>query len=906
MTLKRFSSRKEQLDKEFLAKALDGAKKYLRIAGYFRSSIFELVGEEISRIPEVKILCNSELELNDFQMATQRETLLKEKWNQVDIGRESFSQGDRYQKLDELLKKGNVEIRVVPKERIFIHGKAGVITDAEGQRTSFVGSVNDSKSAFSGNYELVWQDDTEESANWVEEEFYALWKEGIPLPEVILDEIHRFANRREITVSVVNPTNVAEVTMVESPIYRGGEQLQPWQRSFVTLFLQHREIYKKARLLIADEVGLGKTLSMATSALVSSLLEDGNVLVLAPSTLCLQWQTELKDKLGISSAVWNSSKKVWIGVEGQFLSPRGNPESIKKCPYKIGIVSTGLVFHQKEGGDFVKESGILSRQKFGTVILDEAHKARVKGGFGNESNKPNNLLEFMFKLAKNARHVILGTATPIQTRVREVWDLLEVLNTGANFVLGDDYSRWHNLEEAIDLVKGDRQILDTNEAWEWLRNPLPPNGETPNIDLIRENIQIHSYDFVYPYKIESLDYLVREVHLAECLERDFFKKNNPLLRHIVLRKRVELEDQGLLDKVGVDTHPLPNKMNLYRDKFIGLGLYTNPPFEEAYRQAEEFCKLLQQRTGIAGFMKTLMLQRICSSFYSGLSTARKMLKHSDLQEDGQELFQETEHILNGMESGEIICLKKIIEELSRDTAVDPKLNTILYFLKDFQTEGKTWLEHGCIIFSQYFDTARWVAKELALKLPGVLVGLYAGAGKSGYYKDDRFNSAERNSIKEGVKTREVKLLVATDAACEGLNLQTLGTLINIDLPWNPSRLEQRLGRIKRFGQVRKKVDMLNLVYYSTQDEHVYNVLSTRLKDTYDIFGSLPDTIEDDWIESEEKLKEELDFYIHKRKEAENAFSIKYRDTINPNSNRWEKCSEVLSRRDIELVMGVGW
>ena len=424
--------------------------------------------------------------------------------------------------------------------------------------------------------------------------------------------------------------------------------------------------------------------------------------------------------------------------------------------------------------------------------------------------------------------------------------------------------------------------------------------------MIRENIQIHSYDFVYPYKIESLDYLVREVHLAECLERDFFKKNNPLLRHIVLRKRVELEDQGLLDKVGVDTHPLPNKMNLYRDKFIGLGLYTNPPFEEAYRQAEEFCKLLQQRTGIAGFMKTLMLQRICSSFYSGLSTARKMLKHSDLQEDGQELFQETEHILNGMESGEIICLKKIIEELSRDTAVDPKLNTILYFLKDFQTEGKTWLEHGCIIFSQYFDTAQWVAKELALKLPGVLVGLYAGAGKSGYYKDDRFNSAERNSIKEGVKTREVKLLVATDAACEGLNLQTLGTLINIDLPWNPSRLEQRLGRIKRFGQVRKKVDMLNLVYYSTQDEHVYNVLSTRLKDTYDIFGSLPDTIEDDWIESEEKLKEELDFYIHKRKEAENAFSIKYRDTINPNSNRWEKCSEVLSRRDIEQVMGVGW
>lgn len=101
--------------------------------------------------------------------------------------------------------------------------------------------------------------------------------------------------------------------------------------------------------------------------------------------------------------------------------------------------------------------------------------------------------------------------------------------------------------------------------------------------------------------------------------------------------------------------------------------------------------------------------------------------------------------------------------------------------------------------------------------------------------------------------------MATDAACEGLNLQTLGTLINIDLPWNPSRLEQRLGRIKRFGQARRCVDMLNLVYHETQDQKVYRTLSARLKDTFDIFGFLPDTIEDDRIESEELLQERIDF-----------------------------------------------
>jgi len=148
--------------------------------------------------------------------------------------------------------------------------------------------------------------------------------------------------------------------------------------------------------------------------------------------------------------------------------------------------------------------------------------------------------------------------------------------------------------------------------------------------------------------------------------------------------------------------------------------------------------------------------------------------------------------------------------------------------------------------------------------------------------------------------------VATDAACEGLNLQTLGTLINIDLPWNPSRLEQHLGRIKRFGQARKTVDMLNLVYHETQDEKIYTVLSERLKDTYDIFGSLPDTIEDEWIEDVEKLAERMDIYIHERKRAQDAFSVKYRTTLDPEANRWELCSEVLSRKDIVKVLSEPW
>ena len=84
MTLKRFSCRLERLDKAFLAKSLEGATKYLRIAGYFRSSIFELIGEQIAKIPEVKILCNSELGLADFAVATGRETALGVDFGAID------------------------------------------------------------------------------------------------------------------------------------------------------------------------------------------------------------------------------------------------------------------------------------------------------------------------------------------------------------------------------------------------------------------------------------------------------------------------------------------------------------------------------------------------------------------------------------------------------------------------------------------------------------------------------------------------------------------------------------------------------------------------------------------------------------------------------------------------------
>jgi ERCC4-related helicase len=281
-----------------------------------------------------------------------------------------------------------------------------------------------------------------------------------------------------------------------------------------------------------------------------------------------------------------------------------------------------------------------------------------------------------------------------------------------------------------------------------------------------------------------------------------------------------------------------------------------------------------------------------------------MLRREVFEDEDQS--QAMQDALSGLTSEEAGHLRTIAEELSRPEARDPKVGAVRYFLTENRTEGKTWLEHGCIVFSQYYDTSYSLGAELAIALPGEPVGVYAGAGKSGLFRGKDFASVEREEIKKAVKSREIRLLVATDAACEGLNLQTLGTLINVDLPWNPARLEQRLGRIKRLGQARRTVDMLNLVYHETQDETVYQVLSRRMRDRYDIFGGLPDTIEDDWIESAEQLDKMMDEYIHLRDRARDVFELRYQETIDPDKDRWELCSRVLSRRDIVDRLSAPW
>ncbi len=892
--IRRFSSRQGKLDHVFLRERLTGARRYDRIAGYFRSSLLDLVYEDIAAIEQVRIVCNSDLDPRDLsaaRSAAQQAMALREKWFERPPEAESLLGRDRYQKLYELLVRGNLAVRVVGRsDTPFLHGKAGVIEGRDGSTLAFIGSNNETRQGWREHYEILWEDDDPEAVTWLRGEFEHLWALGIPLPDAIVDEVDRCARRIEFRrVEDVPPDALAAAAMAEAPIYARGESLMPWQQAFVTLFMQQRERYPAVRLLLADEVGLGKTLSLATASVLASLLGDGAVLILCPATLTQQWQVELWDKLGVPSAVW-TNKKTWLDHTGHHIRTRG-AEDVARCPYQIGIVSTGLVFQPTAERDH------LLRRSYGTLVLDEAHRARRAAGVGRSAGDPNNLLAFVTEASKSSRHILLGTATPIQTDVNELWDLLDVLGRGADHVLGRSSSRWRSSRTVLDLITGAKRIENEGEAWDLIRNPLPPRVEDPLFDHVRTDFGIGETECFSSRSAVELQPFTR-AELTDRVEEtrnglSFFQRHNPIVRHTVLRKRATLEARGLLPRIAVDIHPSGADQS---SLFVGYGLLTSGPIDRAYVAAEAFTNLLSQRKKSAGFMKSLLLQRICSSLAAGLSTALKLLGRDGEEDEGDEELEQP----NDLTDAERAALEEVVRHL-QERPVDPKFEAVLHYL-----EGEpAWLNYGCIIFSQYYDTARWVAEELAAKLSGEPIGLYAGADRSRMLRDDRHVHVERDLIKKAVKDREIRLVVATDAACEGLNLQTLGTLINIDLPWNPSRLEQRIGRIKRFGQARESVDMLNLVYHGTRDERVYERLSERMRDRYDLFGSLPDVIEDDWIENIEALDERIAEFIEKKRRA-NAFDIRYADTVDPSGEPWEKCSRVLSRKDFVERLSRGW
>lgn len=899
--IKRYSSRRETLSASLLNERLVGAKKYDRIAGYFSSSILEVAGEAIETMEgKVRIICNSGLDIKDVQTAKLAQNAMRREWcdfNPIEI----TSPEKRFKRLYDFLSSGKMEVRVVPDSKFgLIHGKAGVITLKNDEKTSFLGSTNETLNGWKINYELIWEDSSDEAVNWVQEEFDALWNDpcAVKLADFIIDDINRISKRNVIS-SVDDWKGKGEPAsvVIEAPVYRQEFGLWEHQKYFVDLaFREHKKPYG-ARYVLADQVGLGKTIQLALSAQLMALYGDKPVLIIVPKTLLKQWQEEMNTLLDMPSARWNG--KLWVD-EKDIEYPNSGLEDVKKCPRRVGIISQGLIVSNSPVIDY------LLQQEYECVIVDESHRARRKNlGIGKENKlpDPNNLYKFLLELSKKTVSMLLATATPIQLYPIEIYDLLNILSQKNDSVLGSKFSKWRKKETApigLKLITGEEEMeFFYPDNWEWIRNPFPPAFENETtFGIIRRKLNLKDDEFVVNNNLFELP-KPDQSRIGRILEEGFYTNNNPYIRHIVRRERDYLENT--IDSSTKEPYLKKIKVNLHgenNEDALELSGYQR----DAYHCAEEFCDLLKKRAPASGFLKTLLLKRIGSSIVAGLNTGRKMLNSwntsfSEFEEEEDLEEQSTEDIKNLTEEEEKLLVKfvKILEE---NQAIDPKYEKVLELLID-----NNWINKGSIIFSQYYDTAFDVAKNLSVDLPDEPIGLYAGGAKSGIFLDGEFFNKEKDDIKKQVKERKIRLLIGTDSASEGLNLQTLGTLINLDLPWNPTRLEQRKGRIQRIGQVNDEIELYNLRYKDSVEDRVHKLLSDRLQNIYSVFGQLPDTLEDIWVEVAQNDIEKAKQIIN-NVPKQNPFKMKYQNEINKVD--WESCTSVLNQKEKRKYLQRGW
>lgn len=604
------------------------------------------------------------------------------------------------------------------------------------------------------------------------------------------------------------------------------------------------------RFLFCDEVGLGKTIEVGL--VLRQLLITGRikrVLILAPKSVIRQWQEELYEKLVLNIPRYDDGELK--DVFGACL-PYDLSNAWNSCSQ---VIASSQLVKRKD-----RQAELLDAEPWDLVIVDEAHHARRKD-FLDERFRPNRLLELLYGaggrpgLKDRTKGLYLLTATPMQIHPVEAWDLLKVLGLGG--LWGAAQNNFLNFFNELRKPFEDRD-------WDFLLDLVadfndPGNSLNPSLyEVLRRDVGLVEAEIVkdLPQSSNRKAMIAKLSNKAKIYLAELTKRSTPL------RTMMWRNTRSLLKKyyqLGILTHKVPDR----RPENIWISFREGPGSEwELYTRIEEYIadfyqKYEAERKGL-GFVMTVYRRRLTSSFYAiqeslkrrlafvkGLSVSALGLTDDDLEQDdlafdiGEQLSDEDRLRFQG----EIGYLEDFLHDLQR-LGSDSKLETLLADLRNLFTRRETVL-----IFTVYTDTMDYL-RDCLQPTYGSQIACYSGRG------GERWTGRvwERCS-KEVIKTKfregeEIKILLCTESASEGLNLQTCGVLINYDMPWNPMRVEQRIGRIDRIGQVHDTVWIKNYFCQNTVEAIIYQRLSDRIQWFGDVVGELQPILQPimHWVE----------------------------------------------------------
>ena len=545
------------------------------------------------------------------------------------------------------------------------------------------------------------------------------------------------------------------------------------------------------RFLLADDPGAGKTIM--SGLLIRELMLRGDVarcLIVAPGSLVEQWQDEMFDKFGLSFELMSRA-----AVEA---SRTGNPFTDKN-------LLIARVDQLARSEDLIAK---LDASDWDLVIVDEAHKMSAHR-YGDELRRTKRFI-LGERLRGCTRHLLLLTATPHNGKNEDFLAFMTLidperfagrLRTSTNKSNGDMSA----MPDVSDVMR--RQVKESLRTFEGKR--LFPKRHAHSLKFELSEPETDLYEAVTAYVSEGMNRAARMqaegdkrrgiiIGFALAGLQRRLASSPAAIYHSLRRRRDRLAEQAKeLRRLAASGKPvpiidLPKGIRLAELDDMDFG-FDLDDYDDTEREALE----------------------------------RLVIDAATASESADELDKEV---------SELDGLVKLADGV-RNSGIDTKWVELRNLLRsehfappntsDEPSDGGPRLARKLIVFSEHKDTLEYVADRIESELgrPEAVVRIHGGVKRH-----------DRRSIQDRFRVDPtVQVLVATDAAGEGVNLQTANMMVNYDLPWNPNRIEQRFGRVHRIGQ-HLPCHLWNLVAHRTREGKVFERLFDKIEQQRIVYG----------------------------------------------------------------------
>lgn len=536
-------------------------------------------------------------------------------------------------------------------------------------------------------------------------------------------------------------------------------------------------------VILADEVGLGKTIEACLVIAQKWAERRRNILLITPASLRTQWQQELQDKFSLPSRILDAKTYGDALKQGQ------------RQPFddKSGIIITSYQYAARKADE-------VHRIGWDLVVIDEAHRLRnvYKKGGSAQAKKLKDALSSRFK--------ILLTATPLQNSLMELYGLVSVIDD--NF-FGDEQSfrvMYGRVTDKQSLVSLRRRMTPLYKRH--LRRDVQAAGHVNYTNRLPVTFNFE------PYSLEEQLYEGVSAYLQNPDSIAFGSKPNQLVL-IGARKTLGSSVAAI---------------TLFLQNVIARLMRSQVADESVIGDIDDTAEVKEEIADDAVLVNG-----------DGFPETHSEDEGAALQVDPRKLAAEI---------AELEGYLSLARQVGTSSKGDKLINRLPEVLDEVVARGG---RRKAVIFTESVRTQHYLAEILGQNgYAGQIVlmnGSNSDAESQGIYRawlkekqgTDAVSGSKSADMKSAIvnafKSDEKTILIATESGAEGINLQFCSLLINFDLPWNPQRVEQRIGRCHRYGQ-KIDVTVVNMLNLKNQAEkRIYDLLSNKFQLFAGLFGA---------------------------------------------------------------------